>query len=152
MTATYTNQPGTRAIDTVRFEIDDKDCTPETDAALSDEEIQYLIDTNSHILLAAASAADTIAALHADGISKKSVGDLNIEYGDGGRAVQYAAMAQTLRRRAARKASGYAGGISHDDKKAMRDDTDRVEPSFELGIHDNLGDAVNSGVRGVIEY
>ena len=42
MTATYTNQPGTRNIDTVRAEIDYKDCIPETDAQLSDEEIDVL--------------------------------------------------------------------------------------------------------------
>ena len=151
MSATYTNQPGIRDIDTVRFEIDDKDCIPETDAALSDEEIQYLIDTNSHILLAAAAAADAVSGLYADGVSKKSVGDLSIDYANGGQSQQYASLAKQLRRRAARKASGYAGGISVADKDAMRDETDRVQPVFEMGMHDSPGTSL-VGDRGVIDY
>ena len=40
MTATYTNDPTNRPIDRVRLEIDDRDTIPETDALLTDEEIQ----------------------------------------------------------------------------------------------------------------
>jgi len=151
MTATYTNQPGTRPIDTVRFEIDDKDCIPETDALLSDEEIQYLIDTHSHVLFAAAAACDAIATKYADSQTSKMVGDLQVNYGS--KAAEYTSKAKTLRARAARKAGSsiYAGGISKGDKDTMKADTDRVQPSFTIGGMDH--DGTNTDVdRGVIDY
>ena len=142
MTATYTNQPGTRDIDTVRFEVDDKDCTPETDAALSDEEIQYLIDSNNHILLASAAAADTIAAKYSDAATSKKVGDLSISYGGGGDgggiAATYQLLAKALRLRAVRTAGGkiYGGGLSKSEKTTVLADTDRVQHEFTVGMDD----------------
>ena len=151
MTATYTNQPGTRNIDTVRFEIDDRDCTPETDAVLTDEEIQYLIDSNHHILLAAAAAADAVAAKYAADVETKQVGDLRISYGSGGNAASYESLASTLRARAARKAVPYVGGMSHAEKTTVKKDTDRVLLEVEVGMDDNetAGTATD---RGVMDY
>ena len=122
MSFTYTNQPGTRTIDTIRFEVDDK---TETGHVLSDEEIQYLIDNNASTLHAAAAAADTIAGTFArGGMTEKQVGDLRIRYDDP--AAHYATLAKSLRRRAATKAAPYAGGLSTSDKDTMVADTDRT--------------------------
>lgn len=111
MTATYTNQPGTVDIDTVRHEIDDKDTSS---AMLTDEEIQYYIDSNSHILLAAAAAATNVAGRFASDPKSKKVGDLTISYGAGGQSAAYKDLAKSLRSKVYRKAGAniHAGGIS----------------------------------------
>ena len=136
MSFTYTNDPTNRPIDTVRFEVDDKDAAS---ATLSDEEIQYLIDSASHVLFAAADAAETIGAKYSSDPSSKDVGDFTLSYPGDGRSGTYAGLAKRLRARAARKAGGslYAGGISHADKTAMETDTDRVQPVFSIGMDDN---------------
>ena len=138
MTATYTNNPSGRQIDAVRFYVDDKDCIPETDAALSDEEIQYLIDGNNHILLAAAAAAEAIGAKYSSDPQSKTVDDFTINYGSG-RQEMYGALAKRLRRMAAVGAGAkiYAGGLSKNDKDAATDDTDRVLPSFSVNMDDH---------------
>jgi len=138
LTATYTNNPSGRQIDAVRFAVDDKDCIPETDAALSDEEIQYLIDSNNHILLAAASAAERIGAKYSSDPQSKTVDDFTITYGSG-RQETYGALAKRLRAEAAKAVGAkiYAGGISKSDKDAAEADTDRVLPQFSIGMDDN---------------
>jgi hypothetical protein len=150
MTATYTNQPGTVDVDTVRLETDDKDTD---NPLLTDEEIQYYIDSNSHILLAAASAAEGIASKYSDSPSSKSVGDLKLTY-DQGRAVTYGEMAANLRARAYRKAGAniYAGGVSKSDKDAAKADTDRVQPVFTIGMDDAKGSGGQDTDRGIIDY
>ena len=146
MTATYANSPGIRNIDTVRFEVDDRDADA---ALLSDEEIQYLIDSNSHILLAAASAAEAIASKYASDAKSKKVGDLEVDYGEG-QAATYESLAKALRSRAYRKAGGniHAGGVSRSAKNTVVADRDRVPPVFTVGMDDSQG----TSVRGIIEY
>jgi hypothetical protein len=150
MTATYTNNPAGRPIDTVRYEIDDKDCIPETDAVLSDEEIQYLIDSNNHVLFAAADAAEAIGAKYASDPSSKDVGDFKLSYPGDGRSGTYAGLAKRLRARAAKKAGSslYAGGISKTDKAAMETDSNRVQPVFKIGMDDNE----TSSTPAVMDY
>jgi len=133
--------------------IDDKDTIPETDALLSDEEIQYLIDTSRHILLAAASAAEAVATKFSDEASSKQVGDLKITYADGGQAESYKTMAKALRNRAYRRAGSgvYAGGISHADKDTQEEDTDRVQPAFSKGMDDHESSGTTTD-RGILEY
>ena len=135
MTATYINDPENRPIDTVRFEVDDRDTD---NAALSDEEIQYLIDNSNHILLACAAAADAIGAKYASEVESKQVGDLRIAYGSGGVAASYGALAKMLRLRAVRKAGAslYAGGLSKAAKTTVALDTDRVQSEFTVGMDD----------------
>lgn len=147
MTATYINDPQNRPIDTVRFEVDDRDTD---NAALSDEEIQYLIDSNNHILLAAAAAADAIGAKYASEVESKQVGDLRIAYGSGGVAASYGALAKALRMRVARKAGSkiYVGGLSKAAKTAVKADTDRVQSEFEVGMDDSEPTAE----RGLVDY
>ena len=138
MTASYTNQPGVRGIDTVRLRIADTDTIPESDAALSDEEIQYFIDNTSHILYAAADAAETIGAKYAELPVSKTVDGFTLNYGDG-QSSSYAALAKRLRTLAAKGAKWYAGGLSKSDKRTAETDTDRVQPVFTMGMHDHTG-------------
>jgi hypothetical protein len=140
MSATYTNDPTNRPIDAVRFYVNDKDCIPETDAALSDEEIQFLLNTNSSTLFAAADAANAIGAKYADDPESKDVGDFKLSYADGGRSTTYGGLAKSLRLKAAKRVGGkiYAGGISHADKRAAESDPDRVQPSITIGMDDNV--------------
>ena len=139
MTATYTNDPTNRPIDRVRLEIDDRDTIPETDALLTDEEIQYYIDSHKHILLAAAAAADQLAAKFAGDPKTKKVGDLEIDYGTEGRSATFAAVAKKLRSQAVKRAGAglFAGGLSKAQKVTERTLPDKVQPSFTIGQDDN---------------
>ena len=147
MTATYINDPTNRPIDTVRFEVDDRDTD---NAALSDEEIQYLIDSTNHILLAAAAAADAIGAKYSSEVESKQVGDLRIAYGTGGVAASYGSLAKALRLRVARRAGSkiYIGGLSKTAKTAVKADSDRVQSEFEVGMDDSEPTAE----RGLVDY
>ena len=151
MTATFTNAPGSRPVDTVRVEIDDTDCVPETDALLSDESIQYFIDTNSHILLAAAAAADAVAVQFASEAKSKKVGDLEVDYGEG-RSASYKAMAKALRARAYRKAPMVVTGTTITGHDAAAADTDKTQPSFTVGMDDNPETDGTNTDRGVMDY
>lgn len=139
MTASYTNDPTNRPIDRVRLEIDDRDTIPETDALLTDEEIQYYIDTHSNILLAAAAAADQLSAQFAGDPMVKKVGDLAIEYGMENKSLTYKLVAMRLRGRVARRGevSLFAGGLSKAAKRMERAKADKVQPSFTIGQDDN---------------
>jgi len=140
MTASYTNDPTNRPIDRVRLEIDDRDTIPETDALLSDQEIQYYIDSHPHILLAAAAAADQLGAKFADDPKSKKVGDLEIDYGSEGRSATFKATAAKLRAQVARSGAGiFAGGLSKAEKVTGRADTDKVQSVFQVGQDDNTG-------------
>ncbi len=147
MTATYTNQPGTRDVDTVRLLVYDRDTIPATDARLSDEEIQYFIDANTHINFAAAEAALAIAAKHAPSGGSKKVGDLVIE----GTAMTYRELSEQLRLKATRKVTAYAGGLSDAEKKTRRQDTDLPDPAFRVGKDDHRRSGSTVDV-GIIEY
>ena len=138
MTATYTNQPGTRNVDTVRHLINDKNVTTEADALLTDEEIQFHIDTEPHIYIAAAEAATAIASTFAASETVKQVGDLRREFGTG-RVATYHALAGRLRANAYRTVTPFAGGLSEAEKTTGRQDTDRVDPAFTRGQHDHEG-------------
>ncbi len=138
MTATYTNNPTNRPIDRVRLEIDDRDTIPETDALLTDEEIQYYIDSHNHILLAAAAAADQLGARFAGDPKSKKVGPLEIDFG-GGRSAEFKGVAKRLRAQAAKRSGPFAGGLSKAKKVTGRADTDKVQPVFTIGQDDHTG-------------
>ena len=138
MAATYTNDPANRQIDRVRLEIDDRDTTTEANALLTDEEIQYYIDTHSNVLLAAAAAADQLGARFAGDPKSKKVGDLVIDYGDG-RSATFKAVAMRLRAQVSRRggANLFAGGLSESEKVTEEAKADKVQPRFTIGQDDN---------------
>ena len=138
MTATYSNQPGTVDVDTVRHLIDDKNVTTSTDALLTDEEIQFHIDTEPHIYIAAAEAAVAVASKFGGAETSKQVGDLRRDFGEG-RVSMYHALAGRLRANAYRTVTPFAGGLSKAEKVTGDQDTDRVDPAFTRGQHDHEG-------------
>ncbi len=151
MTATYTNSPGTRNIDAVRLLIYDRDTIPETDALLQDEEIQFFIDGQSNIRLAAAEAAEAIGAKFAGSESSKKVGDLWLDFG-GGRTMTYGQLATQLRLQAARRAAPFAGGLTKSGKSAVAKDTDRVHTVFRRGMDDHERTGAVENERGILEF
>ncbi len=152
MTATYTNDPSGRPIDRVRLEIDDRDTTIEANALLTDEEIQYYIDSHPHILLAAAAAADQLAAKFAGDPKTKKVGDLEIDYGTEGRSATFKAVAEKLRTQVAKRTGGFAGGLSRSKKVTARVDLDRVQPPFRIGQDDTPGSTGSRNGTGINDF
>lgn len=151
MTATYTNSPATRNVDAVRLLIYDRDTIPATDALLQDEEIQYFIDGQSNIRLAAAEAAEAIGAKFAGSEVRKQVGDLRIEFGDG-RTMTYGQLAAKLRLQAARRAVPFAGGLTKSGKDTVAKDTDRVQTVFRRGMDDHERTGAVENERGILEF
>ncbi len=124
MAWTYSGDPASSDKDAVRFLILDTDTNRQL---LSNEEINYLLaDENSHVLFAAARAAEQVSAT----FSKKAgvqVGDLKLDFGK--TSAFYTSKAQELRREGSiRGASPFAGGRLISDKDAETKDTDRVPP------------------------
>ena len=132
--STYTGDPSSSANDRVRFEVGDTDCT---NAQLSDEEIKVLVDEGGSTLVAAAKAADTLAAKYAGRVDE-SIGGTSKSWSQ--RFEHYRALADRLRRRAGQAASPvaavapYAGGLSDDEKSEDRIDTDLIPPVFAKDI------------------
>lgn len=100
----------------------------------TDEEIAWVLTQEVNVYTAGAAVLDSIINRQA-GISSKKVGDLSITFGfkDARERVKM------LRNR------GYSQyqvptmpAQSKDDKEALREDTDWVEPVFTKEMHDNV--------------
>ncbi len=131
MTVTYTNDPGGSSVDHVRLLIGDTDCTAGV-ARLSDEEIQFRLDTESSDELAAwRSVQDIVSAL-----SGKSA-----DWGAGSQRQQksqtldhYRKLEKELRTRGAGEfAAPTAGGLSRAEKLTNEEDGDLVQATFRTG-------------------
>lgn len=127
----WSYEPGVSDKDTVRLLVGD---TNPDQKQLHNEEVQWFLDNNANLYLAASEAAKSIAALYAREVDKH-VGDLRIWASQ--RQSQYLALAKELRLRAARGVSPYAGGISRSDKRSVQQNNDRVQPAFRRGQFDN---------------
>ena len=133
MTWSYSGDPSSSDRDQVRFLIFDTDTN---DQLLSNEEADWLLSQNSNIYMAAASAAEAIAAKFAKDISRSVVG---ISATPGGRADFYLELAERLRAQVAstnKHAQVFAGGLTVDGKEALDDDSDAVQPAFKSGQFD----------------
>jgi len=133
VTYTYGNDPviaGTAAQkrDAVRFLAQDKTGTT---MRVTDEEIAFLISTESSAWEAAACVCDIIAArLGPGGAVEIRSGDFTERYD----ATMYRDRANQLRARAATCQTPYLGGMTYTDKDTDEDNTDRVEPEFYRGM------------------
>ena len=138
----YSGDPATGARDEVRFLIGD------TDAAsplVMDPEIDALLVTYPNPYLAAAQAARTIGGKYTRKVSKR-VGDLSINWGD--LAKQFYTLADELAAQGNTMGlSPYSGGISRADRRAVRDNEDRMRPPFREKQFDNP-----SGVNNTSEF
>lgn len=128
MSWSYSGDPSTSALDSVRFLIFDTDTAAQL---LSNEEINYLLSQESNNVYAASAHAAMQLSAKFGRRGSKSVGDLSIDYDQ--QATFYRDLSVALRReRAMRVGTGAAifTAQSIDDKQAREDDTDRVKPKF----------------------
>ena len=126
--ATYT--PVARPLDEVRFLVGDTDTAK---SFLFDEEIEYLLSTNS-TAVAAWKSADAIAA--------KVAVKIDCSFGGQSKSLSqlfdhFCLLSKKLRRQAARSATMVVTGISEAEKQIDALDTDLVQPFFERGQFDN---------------
>lgn len=135
MSFTYSGDPLSSSRDELRFLLGD---TNENDPQYTDREIEYFLEGESNIFLAASTAASSLAAKYSR-MTSKSVGDLSISYGE--RQDHYKSLASALALRAATSSAAiapiYAGGLTKSDKLIDEQSTDRAKPAFKRGMHDN---------------
>lgn len=98
------------------------------DQKLTDEEIDDFATLFGGLFFAAASCADAVAGKYASK-EDRSVGDLRLSSSQ--KAKAFSALATRLRvQGVGTDATPYAGGLSIDDKDAVEEDSDRVQPAF----------------------
>lgn len=134
MTWTYSGDPSSSDLDTIRFLVGD---TETTEQKISNEEIDYLIDEWDADVYEAASAA----ALH---LSNTAASWLT--YSADGSSLslseaqdKYARLAERLQAQKNRKlrAAPYVGGMEVGDVHAHDQDVSVVHTDFGTGMHDN---------------
>ena len=109
------------------------------DQQLTDDEIKYFLTLRSSSHGAAAEAARSLSAQYSRKVDVTSPGPIQTRYSN--QATAYAKLAVVLDQAARDRGAGitpYAGGISVQDKSNRQQDTDRVQPSFGIGMSDNL--------------
>lgn len=132
----WSYQPtGTSGIDAIRRLIGDTIATAPAEERLEDEELDALLRTEGNYKSAAATAARSLAAKLLRKATEKSVGQLRLVYQERGRGLLQ--LAASLEADVGRTAKPYVGGISVSDKAAVEANTDRVAPSFTVGMLDN---------------
>jgi len=130
---TYTCNPSGRPIDAVRLLVGETECAS---AKLFDAEIQFFLDSECGLYYAAAAAADALCAHFAKSVTYR-VGGSSKQLAE--LSKNYAALAAKLRAQADQGATIYAGGQSIAEKERDALDTDRVQPTFWRGMHDDPG-------------
>lgn len=133
MTWTYSGDPSSTDRDAVRFLVGDTD---NTDQLFTDEEIAYAL-TQGDSYTAAARLARNLASKYAR-YSDESIGDLSISYSQ--RYKHFTEIAKQLELESSRGVTPYAGGISVADKATVTADTDRIQTSIKVGVHDSPED------------
>lgn len=148
MSWSYSGDPSSSEVDTVRFYVQDTD---ESLQLLTDEEIQYLIDEwytkyESYIYVAAVAAATITnkftgqVSISADGVSV-SVADL---------ADRYRKLAEDLR--STYKAEKAGAELNLDNIMVGYEQDPRIKPlNFGIGMHDNP-EAGQQAYGGVLSY
>lgn len=130
---TYSFDPSASLKDQVRFLIGDTD---QNDPLLYDKEITWVLGQyNNSPMNAAIRCCETIAAKFSRMADEKA-GPVSVTYSQ--KSKQYRDLRQELvSRLAVEDMAPYAGGISKSDKATVRDDSDRVEPTFEKHMMEN---------------
>lgn len=124
MTWTYSGNPSTSDVDAIRFVIGDTDTN---DQLISNEEIQYMIDTYGASRHAASESCRAIAAKFAR-LMDRSIGGLSADFSAKYR--QYLELADKLEASEELVPVGpFISGFSRSEKEVVDSDTDR-EPIF----------------------
>ncbi len=129
---TYDPEDLSTDLNRVRLMVGDTDAD---ERQLSDEEVEYMLDTHGSVGVAAVHAARAIMARYARLVTK-AVGDLRIAYSD--RHGHYRELVDYLETLATADDPYqiYVGGLSFDEARSDLRDTDLPPPRFEVGIHD----------------
>ncbi len=120
MSWTYSGNPASSPRDALRFQIGDKN---QEDQLLQDEELDFILDGASNLFDAAATACEAISASFAREVSK-NIGKTKVQAESKFRA--YKQLEREFRRKAATRATPYAGGTSADPSA----------PIFSVGLTD----------------
>lgn len=119
------------------------------DPQIYDTEIQFFITARGgNVYYAAADAARAIAAQYSRKVDTTSPGPIKTAYG--GQAKKYFELANELAQQAkltGRFVTGFAGGISVQQKIVAQETVDRVRPNFTIGMTDNLIPIPSSGAE-----
>jgi hypothetical protein len=132
LTWSYSGDPSASDLDEVRFYCGDTNSAREL---LQNEEINFTITEHSNLRLAAAVCCDAIAAKFAREADQK-VGDISKSLSQVSKS--YFALAEKLRREVGKRAAPVFPAASKDWKQDQREDTDLVQPTFSVGLGDNL--------------
>jgi hypothetical protein len=131
VTWSYSGNPANSDLDTVRFYVGDTNINRQL---LQDEEVNFTISEYGNLRLAAAVCADAIAAKFSIE-SNQRVGDISKSLSDVAKAFRQ--LASDLRAQAGKRAAPSFPAASRDWKRDQRDDTDLVQPAFNVGQGDN---------------
>jgi len=130
MTWTYNSASIGTDLAKVRLMIGDTDTN---DQQLTDEEIQFFIDTEQTIYMAAYRCALALVAEYARKVDKE-MGDLKLLAAQ--RHRHYLRLAAELKKRNIPGIPS-AGGIYQSEKDTLNDNTDMVKPFFKRGMMEN---------------
>lgn len=109
------------------------------DPQILDAEVDFFITQRANAYGAAAECCRSIAAQYSRKVDTTTPGELVTHFSTQQKA--YAQRAVELEARSSALGAGampYAGGISISDKINVQADTDRVQPSFNIGLMDNI--------------
>ena len=126
----YTADPSGKPLDWVRLHIGDTECNQ---ALLVDAEIDFFLAEEPDLYLAAARAAEAIAARFARDVQTSAAGLANASQQ---KFEHYMELASHLRRRS--MSIPVSTGSSKDALLQDALDADLVQPVIFLGVHDNL--------------
>lgn len=140
---TYSEDPSTSDLDTIRFLLGDTD---PTDPLLPDAGINFLIDMWVDVYSAAAAGAEQIAGQFAREVANSGDG-VAVDFS----ALQdkYMALAGQLRKmgkRLGRAAVPYVGGMSRAETRAAMADADTELTLFAIGMNDDTHEGASSSV------
>ncbi len=132
MAFTYNGDPSASQLEAVRFLCGDTDANQ---PLLQDAEINFIITIAPQTFLAAADACDAISASFSRKVDRSNLGQ---SASLSRKADQYRLMADRLRKKAQSGAEVFAGGLTISGKQSLDNDSDAVQPDFELGQDDYL--------------
>ncbi len=133
MTWSYSGNPATSDRDKVRFLVFDTDTNEQL---INNEEVDWLLTEQTNVYMAAANAAEAIAAKFAKDITRNAVG---LSASVGNRASFYLELADKLRAQIGttnKLGEVFAGGLTISGKESLDGDTDAVQPAFKIGQFD----------------
>jgi hypothetical protein len=131
LTFTYSGDPSSSTIDSIRFEIGD---TQDNQHLVEDAEILYAYAKEGTVLKAAARICTALAARFA---SREEFRGATIQTSKATISGKFLTLAKSLRARSLRSGGILMPALSETTKETHEQDTDIPQPSFKKGLMDN---------------